>query len=253
MASYPLGLKTLNFLCPCIKLPNNNNRMMYKVFILAATFIVYTCYHLSRRPFSIVRNVWNRNCSNLVPPDDMEMNNLTKETWCQWDPFDGQNANSLFGLLDACFLFSYAIFMFPAGWIAERTHIRFFLSLGMIFSGFTAYLFGISFYYDIHSIYYFGVIQILSGVVQTTGWPAVLTCVGNWFGPESSRGLIFGIWNSHANVGNILGSAIAGAYVEYNWGLSFIISGLMIAVMGFCVFLFLLPCNYFYKFNHSRE
>lgn len=25
-------------------------------------------------------------------------------------------------------------------------------------------------------------LQIFNGLVQTTGWPAVVTCVGNWFG-----------------------------------------------------------------------
>lgn len=24
--------------------------------------------------------------------------------------------------------------------------------------------------------------QVLNGLVQTTGWPAVVACVGNWFG-----------------------------------------------------------------------
>lgn len=25
-------------------------------------------------------------------------------------------------------------------------------------------------------------LQICNGLVQTTGWPSVVTCVGNWFG-----------------------------------------------------------------------
>lgn len=25
-------------------------------------------------------------------------------------------------------------------------------------------------------------LQIFNGLVQTTGWPSVVTCVGNWFG-----------------------------------------------------------------------
>ena len=30
-----------------------------------------------------------------------------------------------------------------------------------------------------------------------------------------------GIWRSHHSIGNIAGSLIAGAFVEYSWGLSF--------------------------------
>lgn len=54
------------------------------------------------------------------------------------------------------------------------------------------------------------------------------------------RGLIMGLWNSHTSVGNILGSLIAGYWVSSNWGLSFIVPGLIIAVMGVVCFLFLI-------------
>jgi OPA family glycerol-3-phosphate transporter-like MFS transporter 1/2 len=52
-------------------------------------------------------------------------------------------------------------------------------------------------------------------------------------------GIIFGLWNSHTSMGNILGSLIAGEYVEGDWSLSFIVPGILIAVMGFVIFLFL--------------
>ena len=54
------------------------------------------------------------------------------------------------------------------------------------------------------------------------------------------RGLIMGLWNSHTSVGNILGSLIAGYWVSSNWGLSFIVPGVIIAVMGVVCFLFLI-------------
>lgn len=49
-----------------------------------------------------------------------------------------------------------------------------------------------------------------------------------------------GLWNSHTSVGNILGSLIAAYYVSSNWGLSFIVPGIIIAVMGIICFLFLI-------------
>ncbi|CAG2057808.1 unnamed protein product, partial [Timema podura] len=86
--------------------------------------------------------------------------------------------------------------------------------------------------------------EILAGIVQTTGWPGVVSAVGKWFGKEK-RGLIFGIWNSHTSIGNILGSVIAGEFVETNWGVSFIVPGAIIAFGGFIIFLFLVenPSN----------
>ena len=64
--------------------------------------------------------------------------------------------------------------------------------------------------------------------------------MANWFG-KGRRGLIMGLWNSHTSLGNILGSLIAGAFVSTNWGLSFIVPGIIIAGVGFLLFLFLVP------------
>jgi len=55
------------------------------------------------------------------------------------------------------------------------------------------------------------------------------------------RGLVMGLWNSHTSVGNIAGSIIAGAFVEHDWALSFIIPGLIIIAMSLPVLLFLVP------------
>ena len=90
------------------------------------------------------------------------------------------------------------------------------------------------------------------GILQTTGWPAVVTCIGHWFS-KSSRGVLFGIWNSHTNVGNILGAIVAGAFVDYNWGLSFMIPGLIIGLAGFLIFLFLVPRKFFFSWiDHNK-
>lgn len=82
--------------------------------------------------------------------------------------------------------------------------------------------------------------QAVGGVFQTTGWPGVVTVMGNWFGREK-RGFIFGVWNSHTSLGNILGSLVAAKYVEYDWGLSFMVPGAIMGLVGFFVFLFLVP------------
>ena len=48
---------------------------------------------------------------------------------------------------------------------------------------------------------------------------------------ETSR-IIFGIWNSHTSVGNILGAVIAAVWVNHQWGYSFIVPGLIIMACG---------------------
>ena len=87
-------------------------------------------------------------------------------------------------------------------------------------------------------------VQVVTGMFQATGWPGVVSVMANWFGkgrrsawtlgtsdrisPETvssqsrsafviilfARGLIMGFWNSHTSLGNILGSLIAGAFVQ---------------------------------------
>lgn len=128
--------------------------------------------------------------------------------------------------------------MFASGFIAERVSLRYFLAFGMLLSAIFTYAFGLAKIYDIHSMWYFIVVQALAGISQTTGWPGVVTIVGRWFG-KSKRGLIFGIWNSHTSIGNILGTLIAAKYVETDWAMSFIMPAFVMGICGFIIFLFL--------------
>lgn len=54
-----------------------------------------------------------------------------------------------------------------------------------------------------------------------------------------------GIWNSHTSVGNILGAIIPGFFAEHEWGWSFVVPGIIIAVLGLIVFMFLVPSKCF--------
>uniref|UniRef100_A0A665W6A0 Solute carrier family 37 member 1 n=1 Tax=Echeneis naucrates TaxID=173247 RepID=A0A665W6A0_ECHNA len=126
-----------------------------------------------------------------------------------------------------------------SGIIGERLPIRLYLTVGMLGSGIFTCLFGLGYIYNIHSLGFYVSVQVANGLVQTTGWPSVVTCISNWFG-KGRRGLIMGLWNSHTSVGNILGSLIAGYWVSSNWGLSFIVPGLIIGAMGLICFLFLI-------------
>jgi OPA family glycerol-3-phosphate transporter-like MFS transporter 1/2 len=153
----------------------------------------------------VVKAELHENCTEHY--EDNREHNDTE--WCNWAPFDTSDANTLLGLLDTCYLVTYAIFMFLAGYIAERCNLRYFLTISLLFCGLFCFLFGLAHSLEIHHLYYFVIIQILSGIAQTTGWPAVVAAVGNWFG-SAKKGLIFGIWNSHTSFGNIVGAAIAG-------------------------------------------
>ncbi|XP_021567902.1 glucose-6-phosphate exchanger SLC37A2 [Carlito syrichta] len=210
----------------------------FRGLILLLTFLIYTCYHMSRKPISVVKSRLHQNCSELINPIN-DTHSLNDTTWCSWAPFDEENYKELLGAVDNAFLVAYAIGMFISGIFGERLPLRYYLSAGMLLSGLFTSLFGLGYFWNIHMLWYFVLIQICNGLVQTTGWPSVVTCVGNWFG-KGKRGLIMGIWNSHTSVGNILGSLIAGIWVNGQWGLSFIVPGIITAAMGIITFLFLI-------------
>uniref|UniRef100_A0A7N6FHD3 Glucose-6-phosphate exchanger SLC37A2 n=1 Tax=Anabas testudineus TaxID=64144 RepID=A0A7N6FHD3_ANATE len=231
-------------LAPGIRLITSFSRdTWYRYFTLFLTFLFYTAYHLSRKPISIVKSQLHRNCSTVIRPADLNITN--NDTWCDWKPFDQDNYQTLFGVLDNCFLVAYAIGMFISGIFGERLPLRYYLSVGMLMSGLFTALFGLGFYWNIHSLGYYAFIQVMNGLMQTTGWPAVVACVGNWFG-KGKRGFIMGVWNSHTSVGNILGSLIAGVFVSTAWGMSFIVPGLIIASTGILCFFFLVESQFLF-------
>ncbi|XP_028360371.1 glucose-6-phosphate exchanger SLC37A1 [Phyllostomus discolor] len=223
----------------------------YRAFIFILTFLLYASFHLSRKPISIVKGELHKYCApgkkdgvrvsgqsqtaGSVPTHQLPDN----ETDCGWAPFDQDNYQQLLGALDYSFLCAYAVGMYLSGIIGERLPIRYYLTFGMLASGTFTALFGLGYFYNIHSFGFYVVTQIINGLVQTTGWPSVVTCLSNWFG-KGRRGLIMGVWNSHTSVGNILGSLIAGYWVSTCWGLSFIVPGAIVAAMGVVCFLFLI-------------
>lgn len=48
-----------------------------------------------------------------------------------------------------------------------------------------------------------------------------------------------GVWNAHTNVGNVLGSIIAGAFVNYQWGASFVVPGSLLVAGAYIVYIVL--------------
>ncbi|XP_072948638.1 glucose-6-phosphate exchanger SLC37A2 isoform X2 [Epargyreus clarus] len=234
----PCGIQCVQrisgWFCPRLQI---NRLRWYQVSVLVLTYFTYMTYHLTRKPISVVKSVLHQNCSALPPPPDVVPGD---DQWCNWPPFNTSDANTLLGTLDSAFLFSYAGAMFVSGMVAERVDLRYFLSIGMLVSSIFCYLFGLGKTLGIHHISFYLLVQAGAGIAQTTGWPGTVSIVGKWFG-NSKKGLIFGIWNSHTSLGNILGTMMAASYVEKDWALSFVWPALVMGVVAILVFLFLAP------------
>jgi MFS family permease len=80
--------------------------------------------------------------------------------------------------------------------------------------------------------------QIFAGAFQATGWPSVVAIMANWYG-KGKRGLVMGIWNAHTSLGNIAGTMVAAACLQYGWGYSFVVPGVAISLLGVAVYLLL--------------
>lgn len=212
----------------------------YQAIVLIVTFLAYASYHAARKTTSIVK-------SALDPQSpDTGLNSLllrftsVKEEG-GWAPFNGPDGTVLLGEIDVAFLAVYAFGMYFAGHLGDRMNLRIFLTVGMIGTGLFTSLFGVGYWLNIHSFYYFLIMQMLAGLFQSSGWPSVVAVVGNWFN-KKKRGLIMGIWNAHTSVGNITGSLIAAAMLRYGWGWSFVVPGVVIVLIGLVNFAFL-PVN----------
>ncbi|XP_069737875.1 glucose-6-phosphate exchanger SLC37A2-like [Phaenicophaeus curvirostris] len=199
----------------------------YRGLTLVLTFLCYTSYHLSRKPISIVK-IRSHLTPGMGRGDVLgsPWDSGTDVVWCR--PSAASPVTAPVGTLPSL----------RSGIFGERLPLRYHLSAGMVLSGLFTALFGLVSFWNIHVLWYFIIMQVCNGLVQTTGWPSVVACVGNWFG-KGKRGFIMGIWNSHTSVGNILGSLVAGVWVSSAWGFSFVVPGIVIAIMGIISFFFL--------------
>lgn len=216
-----------------------------QALVLVLTFLSYASYHATRKTTSIVKSVLDpkTNLGILHWPSHLYLQNLkgaenNRTLSSGWAPFNAEDGTALLGEIDLAFLGVYAIGMFFAGHLGDRVDLRILLTIGMIGTGLFTAAFGAGYWFNIHNFYYFLGMQMMAGLFQSSGWPSVVAVVGNWFG-KSKRGLILGIWNAHTSVGNISGSLIAAAMLKYGWCWSFAVPGIMIALVGLTVFLFL--------------
>ncbi|KAK8483821.1 hypothetical protein V6N11_019549 [Hibiscus sabdariffa] len=220
----------------------------YRYIILLLTFIAYASYHAPRKPSSIVKSVlYPESLKSSDPPwpvgnvfikqefPGLGANSVDNEGWY---PFNGTDGTSKLGEIDVAFLACYSSGMYVAGHLGDTLDLRLFLTAGMIGSGIFVGLFGMGYFWNIHVFWFYLSMQMVAGLFQATGWPSVVAVIGNWLG-KRKRGLIMGIWNAHTSVGNISGSLLAAAVLDYGWGWSFIVPGALIASAGVLVYLFL--------------
>jgi len=97
--------------------------------------------------------------------------------------------------------------------------------------------FWLCFFFNTHAYAYFIIIWIFNGFFQSSGWPATVAIMGNWF--KKTRGMVYGIWSANTPVGNIFGTLLATWCLATGWYLSMIAPGVFILVTGIICAIFL--------------
>jgi MFS transporter, ACS family, hexuronate transporter len=103
-----------------------------------------------------------------------------------------------YGYITAAFQAAYAVGFVCAGWLMDRLGIRKGFAIAIIIWSFAAVLPGAAF-----PALTFGVAMFLLGLGEAANFPACIKTVAEWF-PKKERALATGIFNSGANLGNIL-------------------------------------------------
>lgn len=125
-----------------------------------------------------------------------------------------------YGVITACFQAAYAIGMVVAGGLTDKLGTRKAFSIAIGIWSIAAMLPGAAF-----SVITFGVAMFLLGLGEAALFPACIKTVAEWF-PKRERTLATGIFNSGANIGNIVVPLVVPFLVAIvSWRGAFVLTG----------------------------
>jgi sugar phosphate permease len=132
------------------------------------------------------------------------------------------------------YLAMYAVGQFICGGIGDRTGARRLIGFGMLASAAACVGFGCS-----SLAVLFLAAMMINGIAQSSGWPGNVKAMAEWV-PSSQRGRTMGLWTTCYQVGGIAANFLAARLLKaYGWRGSFLGPGLIIALVGVLVLLFL--------------
>lgn len=131
------------------------------------------------------------------------------------------------GILSSILYITYGVSKFLSGMIGDRSNPRYFMSIGLIFTGIFNLCFGVS------SLFWaFAVFWGLNGFFQGWGWPGCAKLLTHWYS-HSERGRWWSLWNTSHNVGaSVIPIFVAGCAAEYGWRYAMYIPGVVCILVG---------------------
>jgi len=204
----------------------------HHLFVFLLTFFAYAAFHGCRKSFSNIKD-------NLAEDFTPNTTLYPYDTWQKDKTFATKaDADVFLGELDSLFLFAYAFGLFFNGVLGDRLNLRYFLAFGMCGSAVITFVFGyLGAAFHVRNPLFYEILQFFNGLLQSIGWPATVSIMGNWFS-KSSAGFVFGIWSANASLGNIIGSVVLAQVLQYGYEYGMMLNSLIL----FCVGLVVLFC-----------
>lgn len=134
------------------------------------------------------------------------------------------------GMLGTILSLSYGASKFLSGILGDKSNPRYFMSVGLIFTGFFNLFFGMS-----SSLMAFALFWGLNGWFQGWGWPGCAKLLTHWYS-HSERGRWWSIWSTSHNIGGtLIPILVAFCAGEWGWRSAMYIPGVICIVLGFAL------------------
>jgi ACS family glucarate transporter-like MFS transporter len=141
-------------------------------------------------------------------------------------------SNVELGLVFSAFLFGYALFQTPAGWLADRFGPRRVLTGGVVWWGIFSALTAAISHNISNAVMVLICIRFLLGAGEAIMYPASNQFVARWI-PTHERGIANGIIFAGVGIGaGITPPLISAIMLRYGWRSSFLLSALIGLVVG---------------------
>lgn len=113
------------------------------------------------------------------------------------------------GILGSVLSISYGMSKFISGILADRSNPRYFMAIGLFFTGLCNIFFGMS-----SSLWFFIIFWAANGLFQGFGWPACARTLTNWYS-HSERGVWWSATSVAHNLGSFAAPWIVGLSLQY--------------------------------------
>lgn len=133
------------------------------------------------------------------------------------------------GIIGSGLFITYAIGKFVNGFLADRSNVRRFMSVGLLITALVNLILGFTTSFGV-----FVALWAVNGWAQAMGAAPCVVSLSRWFG-NKERGTFYGLWSSSHNIGEAITFIVTSAIVAalgWQWGFR---GAALLALLGFAI------------------